>query len=392
MTAYLKCLSYRHVRFLFAANLLGRLPNGMGTLAVALFLRAGGDSYALVGALTAIYALATALGGPLLGRMVDRAGQPRVLVVSAAGSAVGFVLLALAGADRPVAAGLTVVLAGALSPPLEPCLRSLWPDVLPDAETVATAYALDAALQEVVFVAGPLLVVGVGAVLDPTAALYAIAALTRGGTVVFAVAGPVRRWQPVPREPDWAGPLRAARLRVLLVGLFGVGLALGVINIAFVAYADADGRSGLAGVLIGANAFGALIGGLTYGARGRPGSPSSRLPLLFGLLSLGYWPLILAPAPAPMAALAVVSGLFLAPTLACGFVVIGDVAPTGTVTEAFAWVVTTFIVGSAVGSAVAGPLLEHAGLRWTLLGPGLVTALGFAVVAGARPAADPAPG
>jgi MFS family permease len=384
MKAYLRCLSYPHVRYLFGSNLLGRLPNGMGTLAVALFLRHGGAGYALVGALTAVYALATAIGGPLLGRMVDRAGQPYVLCASAVGSATGFVVLALVGAGRPIGAGAAVVLAGGLSPPLEPCLRSLWPDVLPDPESVATAYALDAALQEVVFVVGPLLVVGTGAAFSPTAVLYAIAVLGLGGTSCFAAAGPVRRWRPVPRLPDWAGPLRSDQLRVLLVGMFGVGLALGVINISFVAYADAHGRSGLSGVLIGANALGAMFGGLTYGARGWPGTPQARLPILFGLLALGYWPLAGAPGPVPMTALAMLSGLFLAPTLACGFVVIGDAVPAGTVTEAFAWVVTTFIVGSAVGSAVAGPMLDHAGLRWTLLLPGIVTVLGFAAVAGSR--------
>jgi MFS family permease len=382
MTAYLKVLGFPRVRYLFGTNLLGRLPNGMGTLAVVLFLRSGGAGYTTVGALAAVYALATAVGGPLLGRLIDRAGQPKVLLAGAIGSATGFAVLALAGAGRPIAAGFAVTLAGALTPPLEPCLRSLWPDVLPDPEVVETAYALDAALQEVVFVAGPLLVVGIGAVLSPQAAVWVTAGLVLIGTGLFLVAEPVRAWRPQPRLPDWAGPLRSPPLRVLLVGLFGVGLALGVINIAFVGYADGHGRSALSGVLLGANAFGALIGGLTYGARRWPGAAAARLPVLFGLLALGYWPLLAVPAPLPMTALAVLSGLFLAPTLACAFVVIGEVAPAGTLTEAFSWVITMFIVGSAVGSALAGPLLEAAGLRWTLLVPGLVVLVGFAVVAG----------
>jgi MFS family permease len=382
MRAYLKCLAYPYVKYLIVTNLLGRLPNGMGTLAVVLFLRAGHVGYVQVGVLTAVYALATAIGGPLLGRLVDRVGQAQVLFCSALGSAAGFVALALLGTDRPVAAGAAVILAGTLTPPLEPCLRSLWPDVLPDQETVATAYALDAALQELVFVAGPLLVVGVGAVLNPVGAVYATAALVLVGTSLFVLAEPVRRWRSQPRVPDWIGPLRSRPLRVLLYALFGVGTALGVINIAFVGYADGHGRSGLAGVLLGASALGALIGGLTYGARSWPGEPAARLPLLFGLLALGYWPLLAAPAPVSMTALSVLSGLFLAPVLACAFVVIGQTAPVGTVTEGFAWVITTFIVGSAAGSALAGPLLEQAGLRWTLLLPGVVTVLSFAVVAG----------
>src|ERR1700733_7189782 len=118
MKAYLTFLSYPHVRYLIGSNLLGRLPNGMGTLAVLLFLRHGGDGYVEVGVLAAGYALATAVGGPLLGRLVDRAGQPRVLLGSAVGSGAGFGLLALAGAGRPVVAAIAVILAGGLTPPL----------------------------------------------------------------------------------------------------------------------------------------------------------------------------------------------------------------------------------------------------------------------------------
>jgi predicted MFS family arabinose efflux permease len=66
----------------------------------------------------------------------------------------------------------------------------------------------------------------------------------------------------------------------------------------------------------------------------------------------------------------VLSGVFLAPSLACAFVVVDRHAPRGTVTEAFSWLVTTFGVGAALGSAVAGPAVELAG-----------TAAGFAVAA-----------
>ncbi|MFJ5302755.1 hypothetical protein [Streptomyces sp. NPDC088350] len=67
-----------------------------------------------------------AIGGPLLGRLVDRTGRPRVLVGSAVVSGAGYALLALApGSLYGTLAG--AVVAGAAAPPLEPCLRALWP-------------------------------------------------------------------------------------------------------------------------------------------------------------------------------------------------------------------------------------------------------------------------
>jgi predicted MFS family arabinose efflux permease len=55
-----------------------------------------------------------------------------------------------------------------------------------------------------------------------------------------------------------------------------------------------------------------------------------------------------------MLVLAMVGGVFLAPVLACTFTLVDELAPQGTVTEAFAWVVTAMAGGAALGSAVAG--------------------------------------
>jgi hypothetical protein len=55
-----------------------------------------------------------------------------------------------------------------------------------------------------------------------------------------------------------------------------------------------------------------------------------------------------------MGTAAFVSGLALAPLLAAAFVLIAELAPAGTTTEAFAWLVTLFATGNALGSAVTG--------------------------------------
>ena len=47
--------------------------------------------------------------------------------------------------------------------------------------------------------------------------------------------------------------------------------------------------------------------------------------------------------------------------LTVGFLVVDEVAPTGTAAEAFAWVGTAFAVGSASGAALTGLLLDAAG-------------------------------
>ncbi|WP_436318570.1 hypothetical protein [Streptomyces nodosus] len=66
-----------HASRLLAGTLIGRLPTGMAPLAIVL-ISAPDSGYGLAGGLAALYLLANALGGPLLGRMVDRCGQTQV--------------------------------------------------------------------------------------------------------------------------------------------------------------------------------------------------------------------------------------------------------------------------------------------------------------------------
>ncbi|ANW20145.1 MFS transporter [Streptomyces clavuligerus] len=381
LAAYRSCLSPQHSKYLLISNLLGRLPNGMAPLAIALFLRSQGLGFGTVGAVTALYGLSMAVGGPLLGRAVDRFGQVRVLPVSAGISAVGFLALVGAGDGSVAAASAAAVLAGLFSPPLEPCLRTLWPSVLKDPRDISAAYALDASLQEVVFVAGPLLVVGLTSVADPSVALVVTTVAMLVGTLAYIVPEPVRHWRAEPRTPDWAGPLRSVRLRQLLVSLAFVGAGLGALNIATVAYQEHVGSDGLSGILLGVNAAGALIGGLYYGAREWRADTSQRLTVLLLGMFLCNLPLVLVPHPIVVGVLVFCSGLFLAPALTCGFAIIGEVAPQGTVTEAFAWMVTAVLAGNALGSSTAGTAEQQVGIWASFLVLVVAGAVAFATAA-----------
>lgn len=370
-TGYAELLRARHAVRLLAGTLTGRLPNATGPLAIVLFTRAEGGSYTLAGVLSAVYGLATAVGQPLLGRLVDLHGQPRVMFPAAVLSALGMLLLAVAGTDPVWVAAAGVLIAGLCTPPLEGGLRALWPNVLKGPDKVHRAYALDAVAQEVMFAVGPLLVTVIVALWNEAAALLVINALGVLGALSVVVSPPSRAWRSAPREPHWLGALRSAGLLALLGTFFFVGLALGAVAVAAVSYADDHGEALISTYLLSALGFGALAGGVVYGARHWPGVPERRLLWLVLALAAGYVPLALAPGVLAMTALAGLSGIFLAPALACAFVVVDRHAPSGTVTEAFSWLVTTFGVGAAAGTAVVGPVIESGG-----------TSAGFAVVGG----------
>ncbi|RKS72109.1 putative MFS family arabinose efflux permease [Actinomadura pelletieri DSM 43383] len=381
---YLAFLRRPYAGRLLGATLLGRLPNGMGMLAVVLHIRDDEGGYPLAGTLAAILGLATSAGQPVLGRAMDRFGQPRVLLPAAAASAAGFGLLAAVGAGPLPVAIAAVVVAGFATPPLEAGLRALWPDVLDGPEQVDAAYALDAAAQELLFTVGPLLVVA-AAVVNTETALLLTGGLGIAGTLIVALSGPSRRWTGEPRAADWAGPLRSPGLRVLLLSLACAGIALGVYAVAVVAYAEREGTDAASGLLLACMAAGALIGGIVYGARRWAGAPHRRLPWLLAALAAGYVPLVLAPGLAGMSVLAFLSGVFLAPVLACSFTLVDRLAPSGTVTEAFAWVVAAVGGGASVGSFAAGLAQDLAGVRGAFAGAGVGGVLALALcLLGAR--------
>jgi MFS family permease len=394
MRAYLAFLRKPYASRLLGGTLLGRLPNGMAALAIVLFVRAHGGDYTLAGVLSALYGLAMAAGQPVLGRAMDRFGQARILTSGAVASAAGFALLAAGLHPLPVAVG-GVLLAGFATPPLEAGLRALWPSVLAGPTEVQAAYALDAAAQELLFTCGPLIVIA-AATVSKAVALLLTGLLGVAGTLVVTSSRPSRAWRGERGGGHWAGPLSSPGIRVLIAALTFVGVALGVISVAVVTYADTRHLAYASGALLALTALGAFAGGVTYGRRPRQGPASRRLALLMTGLAAGYLPLMWAPPFPVMALLAVLSGVFLAPVLACTFTLVDGLAPRGTVTEAFAWLVTAFGVGSAAGAAVAGIAGDAAGVHgaFSVAGAGgvlaLLTLLAGGPVAPGRPVPDAA--
>jgi predicted MFS family arabinose efflux permease len=363
------------VPLVLVASQVGRLPLAAAPLALLLFARQS-LSLALAGLLVAVYTAAMAVGAPLLARSVDRRRQPPVLYASALLSAAGFGLVALSG-GHPAMTLPGAAIAGFGTPPLEACLRVLWPDVVPS-EAVPAAYALDIAVQEVIFVTGPLVTLAAVALGGPVAGLLAAALLQLAGTAVFAQVTAVRRWRGGPAERHWAGPLRVPRLLVVVGGTACAGAAVGCIPVVLTGYAEAAGDRSLTGWLLAAQAVGALTGGLLY-TRAAPGG-RGRLPLLAAVFAVGYLPLLWAPGPLVMAGLMALSGLALPPLLTAVFLTTDRLTPPGAAAEAFAWIFTAFAVGSATGAALSGPLVAAGGLRAGFLLAPVAAAAGWAAM------------
>jgi MFS family permease len=344
------------------AATVGRLPLGIVSIATILLVHESTGSYADAGVVLAANTAALALASPVQGRLVDRHGQPALLIPAAVIEAAALTALwiaADAGAATGVLAALAAV-AGMTVPPLSPCMRMLWRDLLRDSSTrLDTAYALESVLVELVFIAGPLVTALIVAFASPAATLVVAAALILGGTVVFATAAASRKWRSTPGDGAGRSALASPGIRTLVAAIVPAGAALGIVELTTVVFAREHGDPAWAGVLVALLGAGSMAGGLWYGARTWGGPVSVRFVVLAWLFAAGLLPLAIAGSIPVMAILLVIAGLALAPVTACVYVLVGEIAPAGMLTEGYTWLITANVVGSSGGAALAGLLNEH---------------------------------
>jgi MFS family permease len=345
------------------ATVIGRLPIGITGLAILLYVEDVSGSFASAGICAGALALGSAAGAPFQGRLVDRRGDG-VLIPLALIHAGGLVLIWLLGAaSAPVALlALAAVVTGAALPPLSSVLRSRWPYLLEsNPRLVASAYALDSVMIELIFVLGPLLTTVTVALVGAQYALVVSAACVLVGTVTM-LAG-LRGYGHPERTAEGTralglGALAAPGLQTLVLASLPVGFALGTIEVVLPAFSAEEGSKELAGVLLAVWSLASGAAGLAYGAR--PARERlTRVHLRFALLlPAGCAVLFAASSPATMALLVILTGLPIAPLIASRNQLVERVAPRGTATEAFTWPLTALVAGVSLGAATAGSLVE----------------------------------
>jgi predicted MFS family arabinose efflux permease len=385
-SSYLAVLRLPHARPLLLASLVGRLANATGPLSVVLFVQEQTGSLAQAGAASAAIGLASGLLAPVRGRLVDRYGQRRCLLPMGLGFAAALAGMVAAAGPGPAAVATTIALAaaaGAVAPPLGASMRALWVSLVGQGPRLQTAYALDAVLDELLFVLGPLLAGGLATLYRPAAGVLATAGLALVGTLGF-VASPVSRAQAgrpaaVGGRAGWAGAMAAPGLRTLVLSLTGVGAAIGIWEIGLVGAAREAGSPEAASISLAAWAAASGVGGLWYGSRTWRRPAGQRYLALLALLVLAGAIMAAAGSPVAMGAVVVLVGAVLAPLESSAYLLAAELAPAGTLTESGTWLNTAINVTAAAGLAVAGALVDRAGVPATLAVACACTAAGLLV-------------
>jgi MFS family permease len=382
---------------LFISSCVARLSMGALGLLLVLHTQQITGSYARGGLTSGAYAIALGLSNPLLARVVDRRGQTLVLRAGAPLAAAAIVALALLPDGAPLGAMLAAAAcAGMFQPPVGACMRALWPELLDGPDRRHAAYSLEGAVLEIVYICGPVAIVaGIGS-WSTTAALVACATFLVVGDLVFSSHPVSRAWQPHPeRVRDLTGALRGSGVRVLIAVFALCGLAVGAVEVVVPAALDATGNRELTGLLLGMWGVGSMLAGLAIGHAGAAADPPRRLALMLVAWGGAHALVGASGEPVALALLLLVAGATIAPTFVCANGMLDDLAPPGTLTEAFTWTSTGIAVGIAAGSALAGVLVEAGSpaVAMAVLGAGGVLAALVVRAASAGPlrAAAPAP-
>ncbi len=353
------------LRRLFGISIAARLPLAMLTVGLTVHIQHLTGSFAAAGVVTAAYGLALGLGGPVLGRTIDRRGQTAVLV--AAGVTGSLLLGAIAALPRGIPLAVPIALAfgvGVAAPPVDACLRALLPSLIADASALSAAYAFEAAILELTWVCGPPILLGVGALWSTGGALAAAAVVLLAFTLAFALQPASRGWKPaIVTERSRGGSLRAPGMRTLTLVLLGVGVLLGADEVALTAAARAlDGTTAAAAPLLALWGAGSFIGGLIVTRFAGAQRSATGFVVWLGALAAGHLALIPAAGSAgALAATLLLAGVAISPAESAAYSMVDAVAPAGTVTEAFSWLLTALALGSALGAAAGGVLVERFG-------------------------------
>ncbi|MFH8792018.1 MFS transporter [Streptomyces sp. NPDC017941] len=362
------------------AGFLGRMPLSMMGIGIVTMVSQLTGRYGLAGALSATVALSAAAIGPQISRLVDRHGQRRVLRPATLVSLVAVAGLLLAAKFETPDWTLFVcaALVGCV-PSVGSMVRSRWAALYRDTPQLHTAYSFESVVDEICFIFGPIISIGLSTVWFPEAGPLLAGVFLAVG-VFWLTAQRATEPVPHPREHHTGGSaLRAGGLQVLVATFVATGAIFGAVDVVTVAFAEDEGHKGAASLVLAVYALGSCLAGVGFGLLHFKGAPARRWLLGVCAMGVSMIPLQLAGNLPFLAAALFVAGLSIAPTMITTMALVEQHVPRAKLTEGMTWVSTGLAVGVALGSSAAGWVIDAAGARAGYTVPGVSGALAVVV-------------
>ncbi|MFF2632552.1 MFS transporter [Microbacterium sp. NPDC058021] len=354
MAGYRDLLRTPGVGRIMAAQLTARFPNGMTSLAILLHIEHVTGSYGAAGLVLAATSVGQAVAGPVTSRWMGRWGMRKVLTLTTLVCAVTIATLAFVQTVVPVYMLLALV-AGLSTPPVQPAVRTIYPKMVTSRQ-LTPLFSLDASLQEIIWIIAPVLITFIATQAGTVPALVCIVVILLLGCTWFILSPEVGRVR-IPRSRRRLGKVltRPAVILATATGFLLIGAAAAV-EAGVVATFDHGGLE--AGLVLAVFSIGSLAGGLGFGHIPiGPWAMARRFAIVavglcLAMISLDVW---------WMGGSLLIAGAGVAPALAVMFAMTTASVKFSDTAEAFGWVGTGQLIGSAAGSATAGFLIDGVG-------------------------------
>ena len=372
MNAYIDLLKTPGIARIIAAQLTARLPGGMLSLAILLHVEQIHNSYGAAGLVLAATSIGQGVAGPLTSRWMGIWGMRKVLILTLIVSAAAIFTIALV----PLSVGMFMVvglIAGLSNPPVQPAVRTIYPKMV-NSKQLTPLFSLDASAQEIIWVAGPVVATFLAIQISTTTAIVVAGAFLLGGGAWF-IASPEVGQVRIPRSKRSFGTVlrRPPVMLATITGFLLVGAAAAV-EASVVSVFGHDGPQ--AGFVLGIWAIGSLFGGLFLGHLPiGPWALARRMFIVFvgmalAMFSLNFWWLSIT---------LLIAGIGIAPAFAVIFAIVSASVKFSDTAEAYGWVGTGQLIGAALGSAVAGFLIDAYGPIGGFWAATVIAALGVLV-------------
>jgi MFS family permease len=347
-----------------AAGFVARLPIAMAPIGIVTMLAQTHGEYWLAGAVAATFTLTNAFVAPQISRLVDRFGQSRLLVPTTALSVLAFVALILATRmGWPVWTLFASALLAAAMPSIPAMVRARWTNIFRDQPQLNTAFAFESVADELVYIAGASVSVGLSVALFPEAGVLASTLFLAGGMTAFVLQ---RGTEPPVRPAETQAHRSAIRLRpvqIVTAALVFVGAIFATAEVSTVALTRELGQPDAASLVIGVYAVGSFIVGLIIGALNLKAPLHRQLLAALAVVLLTTLPLLLVGSVPALAGAIFLSGVAISPTFITAFGLIERRVPPEALTEGVTWVMTGIGIGMALGAFVSGWVVDAFGAR-----------------------------
>ena len=355
MSTYGSLLRTPGVARIIAAQLTARLPNGMLSLAYLLRVEYVTHSYGEAGLVLAATSVGQAISGPLTSRWMGRWGMRPVLILTTLVCAA--TVFSIAFLNLGIVAYMSIGFVGGLStPPVQPAVRTIYPKMVNSAG-LTRLFALDASAQEIIWVAGPVVITFVSIQVSTVLGVVIVGFFLLGGGLWFVLSPEVGKVR-IPRSRRSLGNVLKKKpvILALVVGMLLIG-ACAATEASVVSVFGHGGPQ--AGIVLAIWSIGSLIGGLALGhVPVGPWALARRMVLVavgIGLATLAagnFWTLSIA---------LLVAGVGIAPALGVMSAIVASSVRFSETAEAYGWVGTGQLIGAAAGSAVAGFFIDSHG-------------------------------